>query len=63
MKVRELMMVKNDNQELKVKVSELTDENKRYVIAVAEALLFAQKNTDAKEYDDERSECQSKIRK
>ncbi len=40
-------MVKDDIQELRVKLSGLTDENKRYVIAVAEALFFAQSNGES----------------
>lgn len=51
-------MMKDDIQKLRVKLSELTDENKRYVIAVAEALFFAQGNGEVKECNTENAACQ-----
>lgn len=46
-------MMENDIQKLRVKLSGLTDENKRYVIAVAEALFFAQGNGEVQKCDTE----------
>lgn len=51
-------MVENDIQKLRVKISGLTDENKRYVIAVAEALFFAQGNGEVEKCDMENAVCQ-----
>lgn len=51
-------MMENDLLKLREKLSELTDENKRYVIAVAEALFFTQGNGEVKKCDMESMTCQ-----
>lgn len=38
----------DEKKEIKCLVEQLTEENKRYVIAVANALLFSQKNDETK---------------
>lgn len=52
------MNVTEKGQDIRTMVTKLSDENKKYVIAVAQALLFTQIGTEEKQEKREEGKCQ-----